>query len=125
MRISDWSSDVCSSDLPNSADTSEAPTTDERKASSPSPARMGDIAFISSSNLKCDEHAHQERAGEQHHHAKRRDIHRRFRHIVAVDFLTHGPHILNHRILMGCAVLTGLVVKGGGGHVWGADRKNV
>src|SRR3546814_3344241 len=50
---------------PNSADTSEAPTTDERKASSPSPARMGDIAFISSSNLKCDEHAHQERAGEQ------------------------------------------------------------
>src|SRR3546814_10285161 len=74
---------------PNSADTSEAPTTDERKASSPSPARMGDIAFISSSNLKCDEHAHQERAGEQHHHAKRRDIHRRFRHIVAVDFLTH------------------------------------
>src|SRR3546814_15625803 len=87
MRISDWSSDVCSSDL-------------------------------SSSNLKCDEHAHQERAGEQHHHAKRRDIHRRFRHIVAVDFLTHGPHILNHRILMGCAVLTGLVVTGGGDHVW-------
>src|SRR3546814_5544657 len=65
MRISDWSSDVCSSDL-----------------------------------------------------AKRRDIHRRFRHIVAVDFLTHGPHILNHRILMGCAVLTGLVVKGVGDHVW-------
>src|SRR3546814_5850600 len=51
---------------PNSADTSEAPTPDERKASSPSPARMGDIAFISSSNLKCDEHAHPERAGEQH-----------------------------------------------------------
>src|SRR3546814_5787785 len=48
MRISDWSSDVCSSDLglqPNSAETSDAPTTDERKASSPSPARIGESAF--------------------------------------------------------------------------------
>src|SRR3546814_6109452 len=69
MRISDWSSDVCSSDP--------------------------------------------EHAGEQQHHAKRRDIHRRVRHIVAVGFSAHRPHILNHRILMGCAVSTGLVVKGG------------
>src|SRR3546814_11693861 len=68
---------------------------------------------ISPSNLKCDEHAHQEHAGEQQHHAKRRDIHRRVRHIVAVGFSAHRPHILNHRILMGCAVSTGLVVKGG------------
>src|SRR3546814_3069657 len=60
------------------------------------------------SNLKCDEHAHQEHAGEQQHHAKRRDIHRRVRHIVAVGFSAHRPHILNHRILMGCAVSTGL-----------------
>src|SRR3546814_9336894 len=44
------------------------------------------------SNLKCDEHAHQEHAGEQQHHAKRRDIHRRVRHIVAVGFSAHRPH---------------------------------
>src|SRR3546814_3377249 len=31
-------------------------------------------------------------------------------------FASHRPQVINHRILMGCAVSTGLVVEGGGDH---------